>query len=388
MSDLGGPGDVEEWGDGGKSSADIGVPSDPGTRRVTQGQGRYRRQGQGRTRRRRWRRIVVLVAAPVIVVLAAVTLWYELNAHALGPEGKQVIITVSDGESVSKVVDALTSQHVIASSLAFQFGDLVNGDPSVSPGAYALHENQTYGQVRTILAAGPNVAEVRVRPGLALREIAQRVDEVMHVNGPTFAKLAASGVVHSLFSPPGSNNLEGLLGTGIYLVVPGETETGVLQAMVTRFDQQAAKAGVTTASASALGLTPYEVITAASVVEKEGYYPPSNFPPVARVIYNRLANKMPLQMDSTVLYSLGQDGGPVTAQDQQIQSPYNTYLNKGLPPTPICSPSPNALSAAAHPPPGAWLYFVVVKKDGTEAFADTFAQQLANEQLATSRGLG
>jgi UPF0755 protein len=110
-------------------------------------------------------------------------------------------------------------------------------------------------------------------------------------------------------------------------------------------------------------------------------------PYVARVIYNRLARGIALQMDSTVLYAIGQDGGPVTAQDLKIRSPYNSYLTKGLPPTPICMPSPTALSAALHPPAGGWLYFVVVKKDGTEAFSDTFAGQLANEQLAKSRGL-
>jgi UPF0755 protein len=105
------------------------------------------------------------------------------------------------------------------------------------------------------------------------------------------------------------------------------------------------------------------------------------------VIYNRLAQGISLDMDSTVLYALGQDGGPVTSQDLQIQSPYNTYLTKGLTPTPICMPSTDALAAAINPPPGAWLYFVLVSKDGTLAFSDTLAQQQANEQLAKSRGL-
>ena len=111
-------------------------------------------------------------------------------------------------------------------------------------------------------------------------------------------------------------------------------------------------------------------------------------PDVARVIYNRLAADTPLQMDSTVLYSLGQDGGAVTAQDLQLHTPYNTYLNRGLTPTPICSPSTEALAAAVHPPSGDWLYFVVVNKNGTEAFSATFAEQLANEQLAKARGVG
>jgi UPF0755 protein len=330
---------------------------------------------------------MLLIGGPIVVLLALVALWYEVNAHALGPEGKQVVITVGKGESVSSVIGALTKDHVIASSLAFKFGDLIHGDPTVVPGDYALHENQTYGQVRALLNGGPNVSLLHVRPGLTLHEIGLRVDAVTRSGGSTFEELAASGVVHSPFAAAGTNNLEGLLGTGIYQIFPSESRTHVLQRLVDQFDRQAAAAGLTESSAAALSLTPYQVVIAASIVEKEGYYPPSNFPPVARVIYNRLANNMPLQMDSTVLYSLGQDGGPVTPQDLQIKSPYNTYLNKGLTPTPICSPSPTALQAAVHPPAGGWLFFVQVKKDGTEAFSDTSAEQLANEQLAKSRGL-
>ncbi len=333
----------------------------------------------------RWPRLLLLVVVPLFVLLAAVALWYEVNAHALGPEGKQVIITVNDGESISGVITELSDQHVIASTLAFRLSDLIHGDPAISPGAYALHENQTYGQVRAILSGGPNVSAVNVRAGYSLHEVAERVDAIN--TAESFAKVAASGVVQSIFSPAGSSNLEGLLGRGLYLIPPGENDTKLLTAMVARFDRQATAAGLTQASASALGLTPYEVVTAASVVEKEGYIV-KNMPDVARVIYNRLANGMPLQMDSTVLYALGQDGGPVTPQDEQVQSPYNSYLNKGLPPTPICVPSPNGLAAAVHPPAGSWLYFVVVQKNGTEAFADTFAEQQANEQVAQSNGVG
>jgi UPF0755 protein len=156
--------------------------------------------------------------------------------------------------------------------------------------------------------------------------------------------------------------------------------------MVQRFDRNAQAEGLSTAAASAFGLSPYQLITAASIVEKEGYIP-VNMPDVARVIYNRLAQGTPLQMDSTVLYAIGQDGGPVTTKDLQLQSPYNTYLNNGLTPTPICMPSKDAMDAALHPPPGAWLYFVLVQKNGVMAFSDTYAQQQANEQLAKSRGL-
>jgi len=347
---------------------------------------RTERRAARSERVRRRRRVVAAVGGALLVIILAFTLWYELESHALGPEGPQVVVTVHEGESTDAIVGSLGQQHVIGSSFAFRISDFFHGAPTVLPGSYALHENQTFSEVRAILDAGPNIYPVDVRPGLTLSEVAAQVDSLPgHAEGG-FASAAGSGAVHSVFSPPGSNDLEGMLGTGSYLILPGESDVTIVRDMVQRFDHDSGATGLSTASAAALGLTPYQLITAASVVEKEGYIP-VNMPDVARVIYNRLAQDMPLQMDSTVLYALGQDGGPVTSQDLKIQSPYNTYLNKGLPPTPICMPSADAMDAALHPPPGAWLYFVLVDKNGTMAFSDTYTEQQANEQLAKSRGL-
>jgi UPF0755 protein len=321
-----------------------------------------------------------------LIVLAFV-LWYELQAHALGSAGRREIVQIHSGESVSAVIGQLSADRIIASSLAFRISDLVHGSPAIIPGQYFLHQNEAFGEVRAILNGGPNIMALTVEPGLTLQEVAERVDGLPGHGGESFAHVAASGVVHSMFSPAGSDNLEGMLGTGNYRIEPGETDTAILTAMVRKFDAQATAAGLSTSSAAAFGLSPYQVIIAASIVEKEGYIP-KNMPDVARVIYNRLAAGTPLQMNATVLYSLGQDGGPVTSKDLKLQTPYNTYINVGLTPTPICSPSSDALSAAVHPPAGAWLYFVLVNKDGTEAFADNYAEQLANEKLAQQRGVG
>jgi len=334
----------------------------------------------------RRRRVLLGIGGGLLFLILAFVLWYELEAHALGPPGPQVVVTVHQGESTDSIVDSLSRQHVIGSSLAFQVSEVFHGTPSVLPGSYALHQNLAFSEVRTLLAAGPNIYPVEVRPGFTFSEVAGQVDSLPgHAEGG-FAKAEASGAVHSTIPATDPDNLEGMLGTGTYLILPGESDTAILTDMVQRFDHDSAAAGLTSASASALGLTPYQVLIVASIVEKEGYIP-VNMPDTARVIYNRLAQGTPLQMDSTVLYALGQDGGAVTAQDLKIQSPYNTYLTNGLTPTPICMPSIDALQAAVHPPAGAWLYFVLVNKNGTMAFSDTYAEQLANEQLAKSRGL-
>jgi UPF0755 protein len=384
-----GPDDELPWPqpEHGEPGADVDDAFDDAAATPEDDETRAERRAARAARVRRRRRLVAFIGGGLLVLVLAFTLWYQLESHALGPEGKQVVVTVGQGEATNDVIDALSQKGVIGSSLAFRVSDLFHGTPTVLPGSYALHQNQTFAEVRALLGAGPNIYPVDVRPGFTLHEVAQQVDSIPGHAPGGFAATANSGAVHSVFSPPGSNDLEGMLGTGSYLVLPGESDLTIVRLMVARFDRDAQAAGLSVASAAALGMTPYQIITVASVVEKEGYHPTTNMPYVARVIYNRLARGIALQMDSTVLYAIGQDGGPVTAQDLKIHSPYNSYLTKGLPPTPICMPSPTALSAALHPPAGGWLYFVVVKKDGTEAFSDTFAGQLANEQLAKSRGL-
>ena len=330
-----------------------------------------------------------MLLAVVIVVLALVAIfgWYEVNARPLGGPGKRVVVEVSSGESTGAVAATLQKRGVIGSSLAFQLSLVIHGKPTIQTGGYVFHQNQPFSTVRTILAGGPNIYVLGVLPGYTIAEVANQLGALPGNLSQGFVAASKSGAVTSPFEPSGTNNLEGLLGTGNFQILPGETDQQLLSQMVSRFNQQAAAAGLNAASAAKLGMTPYQLVTVASIVQKEGYYD-KNMPNVARVIYNRVAAGMALAMTSTVLYSLGQDGGTVTSADRKLDTPYNTYLNTGLTPTPICLSSPAALAAAASPPAGPWLYFVVVQKDGTEAFATTYQQQLANEQLAKTRGVG
>jgi UPF0755 protein len=232
-----------------------------------------------------------------------------------------------------------------------------------------------------------NTFTVTVSPGMTLRAVANEVDSLPGHEGSSFAQIAASGAVRSFYAPVGSNDLEGLLGIGTYTIGPEEPDATILNDMVVRFTDQAKQAGLTFASTSGRGYSVYQIVTVASIAQQEGFIA-KNMPDVARVIYNRLAIDKPLQMNSTILYPLGEDGGEFTTQDLYVESPYNSYLNTGLPPTPICSPSLTALRAAVNPPGGNWLYFNVVSANGTEGFSTTFSAQLANERLARSLGLG
>jgi UPF0755 protein len=337
------------------------------------------------SRRHVWRIAALIFVVAGVAVLVGGYLWVNSEANPSGPPGPQVIVTVKPGTGVNQLASTLAGKGVIGNSLAYRIWSQLHRPPSVQSGSYAFHQNSSFSTADAVIAAGPNVFPLNVPPGFTVSEVADRVAQLPGHSRAGFLAVAQGGTLHSPWQPADVTSLEGLLGTGQYVIVPGETDGQLLSSMIDRFDRQANSLGLANGSAQ-LGLTPYQTVIMASIVEKEGVIS-RNLGPVARVILNRLRDNQPLQMDSTVLYAEGRDGGPVTTRDLQTVTPYNTYLNKGLTPTPICFPSRAALQAALNPPPGSWLYFVVVQPDGTEAFSDTFAEQQANEALAKQRGL-
>ncbi|HET8991213.1 MAG TPA: endolytic transglycosylase MltG [Acidimicrobiales bacterium] len=338
-----------------------------------------RREPTGRSR-------ALVVAGLVAAVVAAGALWFVLQMYPVFASGhRRVIVTVSLGQSFAQVAGDLHRAGVIASPFAFRLEAVVLGAPIVQPGAYEMRQGASFSSVRAILAGGPNVALIDNSAGLTTYELYQQV--AGSILGTRYATAlqralpvaAAASPYHHGTSP------EGLIGARSYLVTPETSPKRLAHEMVAAFDTEAARAGLTPTT-TVNGLDAYQLVVAASIVEKEGYYP-KNMPRVARVIYNRLALGDALQMDATVLYALHIDGGTVTHAIEQTPSPYNTYLHSGLPPTPICTVSPSALSAVLHAPPGPWLYFEVIDRAGNERFSRTFAQQLAAEALAAKRGL-
>jgi UPF0755 protein len=326
------------------------------------------------------------IVAGLIVVIIVMVAWFALQVDPLfHGKGKNVIVNVSNGESLSALANAIHAKGVIASTLAFQIDTTLFGSFQVAAGSYEIAQGSSFSHVRSVFSAPPNVVTVDVTAGLTLHEVAFDVAQGEgNSYGDRFAQLATADKTPSPFHSSGS--LEGLVGTGEYIIRPGESPAKLATTMEKRFVKQAASVGLTP-STTLNGLNAYQLVIAASIVEKEGYYP-VNMPKVARVIYNRLARGGPLQMDATVLYYLCKDGGTVTPAMLQTQEPYNTYLNTGLTPTPICTVSTIAMRATLHPPAGSWLYFTLINEDGTMAFSTTFAQQLHEEKLAQQNGIG
>jgi UPF0755 protein len=332
-----------------------------------------------------WRTLAFSVAVVIVVIGGAGVLWvdHQGNNGVLG--GSEVVVQVHQGEDMATVTSQLQTEKVVGSALALQAWLVLHGAPTVGTGTYVFHRHESFASVKSDLEAGPNVLLLQLPSGSSVEQVSQQVAQLPGHDGTAFLALATGGTLHSPWSPPGSANLDGLLGAGTYRVLPGETDTQLLIQMIDRFDQMAKSVGLA-GSAQKVGLTPYEVITVASIVQKEAGIT-KNMAPVSRVIYNRLAAGMPLQSEAALRYAQHRDGGAVTPQDEQLATAYNTFTNKGLTPTPICSPSATALRVALNPPKGSWRYYVVTGKDGTESFATTEAQHRADLVLAKRRGL-
>jgi UPF0755 protein len=194
-----------------------------------------------------------------------------------------------------------------------------------------------------------------------------------------------SGQIRSAFEPAGVNSLEGLLFPDTYFIAPNESDESIVHKLVARFDQIATQVGLAN-SAATNGLTPYETIVSASLIQTEAKLA-EDAPLISAVIVNRLHQGMPLQVDSTLCYAKGGCPPLPTNADKKIASPYNTYLNHGLPPTPISSVTQVNLQAALNPAAVPYLYYVVADKNGKHAFATTLDEHNKNVAAAKAKGL-
>ncbi len=339
-----------------------------------------------RRRKRSKFRLAILATVVVLALLCAVLYGYYRSQVDGGSSRTAVTVVATPGEGLSQFAGTLASNKVITSSLVFKLWLRTQPTVVLQAGTYKFNVDSPFSAVLSVLERGPVLDKLVIPDGLTLGQIAARVGKLPGHSAKQFLQVATSGRVRSPFEPTSVNSLEGLLYPDTYSFDPSTSDSTILTMMSDAFVTEAHKLGLTPKTRID-NLSAYQIITLASLVEKEAVYR-GDGNKVARVILNRLAQHMKLQLDSTVLYALGNRTSSLSLADLQTNSPYNTYLNYGLPPTPIAIPSESALLAAMNPANGNWLYYVVVQKDGQEAFSSTYAGQLANEQLAKSRGLG
>ncbi len=338
--------------------------------------------------RRRWPFVLLALAAVGVLVVVLTLSWVQRQLNPSGAPGEGVAVTVTPGMSTADIGDLLEREGVISSATVFRYYAQFTGAGSIQAGNYTVRKGEELSKVFEVLEGGASVERgqpITVPEGLKLQEIAAAVGRLPGRSAEKFLELAGGGTIRSQYQPPESTNLEGLLLPETYFVAPDEDEARILRRMVDAFDRVATELNIS-GGAARRGITPYQVVIVASMVEREARVPEDRGP-IAQVVYNRLDKGMALQIDATVLYALGVQKDTVLFKDLEVDSPYNTYRISGLPPGPIASPGRRALEAALSPTPGPFLYYVVIEENGKHAFAETLAEHNRNIEAARRKGL-
>ena len=295
-----------------------------------------------------------------------------------GYEGAEQFVEIPEGAGPTSIGRRLADAGVIRDRLGFRFEILRSGlGRRLQAGEYRFDRPMTVREVVDKIARGDvYLVPITFREGLTMREMAQLFESKGLGSAKDFTTQALdSQLIRNL--DPAAKDLEGYLFPDTYAMTRNTTAAQLVPRMVDGFEK--ALAPETLSAAEARGLTLRELVTLASIVEKETGKPEER-PLVAAVYSNRLKIGMALQCDPTVIYALeraNRYNGNLTRENMQIDSPYNTYRYPGLPPGPIANPGRASLEAAARPADVPYLYFVA-RGDGSHAFAATLEEHNRN----------
>ncbi|MGI8623256.1 MAG: endolytic transglycosylase MltG, partial [Solirubrobacteraceae bacterium] len=370
-------------------------PAPPLSRRPRQAPRRRKPPPSPRGPSRSGRR--VLVALVLLVIAAAVVLAVLLFQPFHGDPSGVVRVKIPAGANAGAIGDLLAQRDVVSSGTFFALNATATGRRgALRAGTYTLQHDMAYGDVLDALAKGPKAKallqtfQLTVPEGLSRREIAP-----LAAKGGAkadYLKASASpkalGRAHALGLPRGARSVEGFLFPATYDLVKGSTAADLVDKQLAAYADNVA--AVDFKRAQKARLTRYDVLTIASMIERETELDRER-PLVAAVIYNRLKDGMPLGIDATIRYAENNWSSPLKVSELQRDGPYNTRLRRGLPPTPIGNPGLASLKAAAHPSKVGYRYYVVRPGTRGHAFSSTdaqFARDVARYNAARARNGG
>ena len=369
--------------------------------------------------KRRQRGMAVLIASLVLIIGGLGYIGFRLlgGGSTLDYEGQgngvTQLVQVPEGSSMSELAPELAEKNVVKTPEAFS--SAANSNPRASqikPGFYRLQEEMSAkAAVEALLDDGNMVDLLDVQGGATLLDVNVVGGDVRYgiyslisqvsckeggcVSAEELEKIAATVDPAELGAPEWAleevrargedpKRIEGLIAPGQYVLDPNMDAQEILTDLITRSTKKYNDTNIVD-RAQAIGLKPYELLTAASLVERES--PAGEFDKVARVILNRLDEPMRLELDSTVNYGLEDVELATTDEDRHRETPWNTYAKDGLPDSPIASPSEEAIGAMENPADGNWLFFVTVDDKGTTVFTDNYDEHLANVDDAVRSGI-
>jgi len=289
----------------------------------------------------------------------------------------QTFVLLHPGSSSRRIANELESAGVIRNATAFAIWHRLHHRRSLKAGEYLFEKTATALEIHDRLVRGDVYVHTVVVPeGFNMFEIAQAIQEAGLGSSQDFLKVVTSDTALIADLAPEARNLEGYLFPSTYEFTRTQTMEEMAAAMVKQFHQVAREIG--------LNADIEATVTLASIIEKETAVPEER-PVVASVYYNRMARKVPLQADPSVIYAEllgGSYGGALHHADLQFKSAYNTYSHSGLPPGPIANPGKTSLEAAMHPAKTDYFYFV---SDGNSHHRFAHSLEEHNKNVASYR---
>lgn len=327
---------------------------------------------------------LITVAVAIVLIVGGSYGWLLPQMSAPSNSTQEVTVTVAPGESLSQLGNQLQKVGVVRNGGLFYLWARQKGlATSLESGNYHLPKDLSLSQVLDRVQAGPSSLQqstLTLPDGLTAAQMAALVGSTnIGVTAASYKSALNANYAQSYLAwrPTGDNSLEGFLFPDTFDLSAQPTAAQIVALQLNDFQAKAAPLMGTPPQ----GYSAYQVLIVASIIEKEaGKH--SDYPIVAGVIYNRLAIGMPLELDTTVLYGLGLIQGPLTTAQLAQDTPYNTYLHTGLPPTPISNPGTAAIEAALHPAHTPYFFFV---SDGCGnlhySITDAVHQQQVNQYV-------
>jgi UPF0755 protein len=317
--------------------------------------------------------------------VAAASLVLALGACRGAGSGQPVQVLVPQGSSFRAAAESLSARGVIGNTTMFRvYAKLRGADRRIKAGTYVLRPGSGWAFVLDALQEGKGVVHtVTIPEGFALSQIVPLVASTLRVaEDSVIAAVRDTALLRRLDVP--IETLEGYLFPDTYSLLPGTSARSAVVSMVQRFESQWKREW--TARLDTVALSRHDIITLASIIEREAKIPEER-PVIAAVYMNRLREGMLLQADPTVQYARGTWAERLYFRDLEVESPYNTYRVAGLPPGPIASPGAPSIEAALYPADVPYRFFVAFP-DGHHEFRRTYAEHLEAVRAARREWAG
>ncbi len=345
-----------------------------------------------RTGRRLFVAALVLLG---IVAAAGFIAWNQVQDRIdpPGPPGELVELEIPTGSTTEDIGALLVDNDIITSATIWNYWTRIESVGPFQAGFYEFQTNSSFDEAVAVLDGGPRppqLERVTIPEGLTVSEILPRLaDPETGVDRWSLEALQGaldSGEIRSKYQPPDVTSYEGLLFPDTYEIDEDVDEAAFLRRLVAETDARLAALDVE-AKAAALGRTPYEILVIASLIEEESRVPEER-PKVARVVYNRLEEGIPLGIDATSRYEAEISGRDREDLDFDSDSRYNTRRVAGIPPTPIAAAGQASLEGALNPAEGDWIYYVLQDEQGNHFFTDSFQEFNRAKAECARLGLG